>query len=53
MDNQPNEVITVHQQALNSAYDSFTSRFGLINARGNANAFSEDASYYLLCPFES
>ena len=52
MDNQPDEVITAHQQALNSAYDSFTLRFGLINARGNANAFSADASYYLLCSLE-
>lgn len=52
MDNAPDEVIAEHQQRLNAAYDSFTARFGLINSRGNANAFAEDASYYLLCSLE-
>ena len=52
MDNTPDEVIEAHQQRLNAVYDAFTSRYGLINSRGNANVFSSDASYYLLCSLE-
>ena len=52
MDNAPDEAIAMQQERLNSAYDAFTSRYGLINSRGNANVFSSDASYYLLCSLE-
>ena len=52
MDNAPDEVIEAHQQRLNAVYDAFTARYGLINSRGNANVFSSDASYYLLCSLE-
>ena len=41
-----------HQQRLNALYDGFTSRYGLINSRGNRLAFSRDNSYYLLCSLE-
>ena len=40
------------QQKLNSLYDSFSARYGLINDRANRLAFSSDSSYYLLCSLE-
>ena len=46
------EVIMAEQQKLNQLYDRFTAKYGLINSRGNAIAFSEDNSYYLLCSLE-
>ena len=46
------EVIKTEQVKLNQLYDSFTAKYGLINSRGNAIAFSEDNSYYLLCSLE-
>ncbi|MBQ3802587.1 MAG: DEAD/DEAH box helicase family protein, partial [Oscillospiraceae bacterium] len=44
--------IQASQRELNQLYDSFTEKFGLINSRGNALAFSDDSSYYLLCSLE-
>ena len=52
MDNAPDEAIEAHQQRLNAVYDAFTAKYGLINSRGNANVFSSDSSYYLLCSLE-
>ena len=46
------EVIKAEQVKLNQLYDSFTTKYGLINSRGNSIAFSEDNSYYLLCSLE-
>ena len=45
---------TVHalQAELNTLYDSFSARFGLINSRPNMQAFSDDSSYYLLSSLE-
>ncbi len=45
---------TVHslQAELNTLYDSFTERFGLISSRPNMQAFSDDSSYYLLSSLE-
>ncbi len=40
------------QSELNDLYDSFTAKYGLINSRGNALAFADDSSYYLLCSLE-
>ena len=40
------------QQELNTLYDSYSARFGLINDRANRLAFSSDSSYYLLCSLE-
>jgi N12 class adenine-specific DNA methylase len=40
------------QQRLNKLYGDFIGKYGLINSRGNANAFSDDNSYYLLCSLE-
>ncbi|MVB11430.1 hypothetical protein CAFE_21450 [Caprobacter fermentans] len=40
------------QAELNRLYDAFSSKYGLINSRGNSLAFAEDSSYYLLCSLE-
>jgi len=40
------------QRELNDLYDNFTAKHGLINSRGNALAFADDSSYYLLCSLE-
>ena len=44
--------IRTEQQKLNRLYDRFTKKYGLINSRGNALAFADDSSYYLLCSLE-
>lgn len=40
------------QTRLNSAYDSFTAKWGLLNSTGNKRAFEQDSSYCLLCSLE-
>ena len=52
MDNASDEIIQRMQATLNSLYDNFTAKYGLINSRGNTNAFAGDSSYYLLCSLE-
>lgn len=44
--------IAALQGELNTLYDSFTAKYGLINSRPNAQAFSDDSSYYLLSSLE-
>ncbi len=44
--------ISQKQAELNQLYDSFTRRYGPINARANRLAFDRDSSYYLLCSLE-
>ena len=46
------EIIRQTQAELNTLYDGFTAKYGLINSRANALAFAEDSSYYLLCSLE-
>ena len=48
----PDMEIRRTQTELNDLYDSFTDKYGLINSRGNALAFADDSSYYLLCSLE-
>ena len=48
----PNEEIKAQQAKLNTLYDAFTRKYGLINSRGNAIAFDQDSSYFLLCSLE-
>ena len=48
----PNEEIKAQQAKLNVLYDAFTRKYGLINSRGNAIAFDQDSSYFLLCSLE-
>lgn len=51
---QESDDYTIHelQAELNTLYDSFTARYGLINSRPNMQAFSDDSSYYLLSSLE-
>ena len=53
MDGCSDETLRVLQGKLNSAYDSFSRRFGRINDAQNARAFDEDSSYYLICGLEN
>ncbi len=46
------ETIHALQQELNQRYDDYTAKYGLINSRANALAFSDDSAYYLLCSLE-
>ena len=48
----PESVIRQQQAELNDLYDRFTHDYGLINSRGNAIAFDQDSSYFLLCSLE-
>ena len=48
----PDEEIKARQAKLNTLYDAFTRKYGLINSRGNAIAFDQDSSYFLLCSLE-
>ena len=52
MNNAPDATIQQAQAELSTLYDTFTAKYGLINSRGNANAFASDNSYYLLCSLE-
>ena len=44
--------IQKEQEKLNSLYDNFSKKYGLINSRGNSSAFCDDSAYYLLCSLE-
>ena len=48
----PESMIRQQQAELNDLYDRFTHDYGLINSRGNAIAFDQDSSYFLLCSLE-
>ena len=53
LEDYPDEMIREKQEELKRAYDEFTGKYGIINSRGNAQAFSDDSSYYLLCSLEN
>ena len=44
--------IDTEQRRLNEIYDTFVKKYGYINSRGNASAFSDDSSYFLICSLE-
>ena len=48
----PDEDITREQRNLNTLYDNYTNKYGLLNSRGNNMAFSDDSTYCLLCSLE-
>ena len=52
MENYSDFEIKRKQHELNTLYDDFTKRYGLISNRGNSLVFSDDPSYYLLCSLE-
>ena len=51
-DDYPNSSIKSAQDRLNTLYDDFTKKYGLLNARANRLAFADDSSYCLLCSLE-
>lgn len=48
----PDEAIQREQARLNTLYDDYTGKYGLLSSRGNNLAFSDDSSYSLLCSLE-
>ena len=52
MEECPDSAIKEKQSELNTLYDNFTKSFGLLSSTGNKRAFSQDASYCLLCSLE-
>lgn len=50
---EPDGWIRERQKELESAYDIFTEKYGLINSKANAKVFDRDSSYYLLCSLEN
>ena len=53
LNDYPDEDIKATQERLNTAYDAFTAKYGLINDKKNARLFDDDSSYYLLCSLEN
>ena len=53
LDDFPDEEIKATQERLNTAYDAFSRKHGLLNDRKNARLFEDDSSYYLLCSLEN
>lgn len=47
-----NSEITQEQTWLNTVYDQFTKKYGLLNSLGNKQAFEQDSAYPLLCSLE-
>ena len=52
LDDFSDAAIADAQRELNTLYDAYTSKYGLLNSRGNSMAFSDDSSYPLLCSLE-
>lgn len=48
----PDAAIETEQRRLNEIYDTFVKKYGYIKSRGNASAFSDDSSYFLICSLE-
>ena len=53
LEDYPDEAIRAKQAELNTAYDTFFAKNGLINNRSNGQVFADDSSYYLLCSLEN
>ena len=53
LEDYPDADIKATQERLNTAYDAFTSKYGLLNDRKNGRLFEQDSSYYLLCSLEN
>lgn len=51
-DDYPEEDIKAAQELLNTKYDNFTDKYGLINSRANKSAFSDDSSFALVSALE-
>ena len=53
LNDYPDEDIQATQAKLNTTYDAFTAKYGLLNDRKNGRLFEQDSSYYLLCSLEN
>ena len=53
LDDAPDEEIQSLQKQLETAYDAFSKKFGLINDKQNARMLDGDSSYFLLCSLEN
>lgn len=51
-DDYPESSIKLAQNRLNSLYDDFTKKYGLLNSKANKSVFADDSSYCLLCSLE-
>lgn len=52
LEEYPDTVIKEKQKELNTLYDTFSRKYGLINSQTNKRAFNQDSSYCLLCSLE-
>ena len=52
LDDFSDAAIADTQRELNTLYDAYTAKYGVLNSRGNSMAFSDDSSYPLLCSLE-
>ncbi len=52
LEEYPDAAIREKQARLNTLYDNFSRKYGLINSQANKRAFSQDSSYFLLCSLE-
>ena len=53
LEDYPDADIKATQERLNTAYDAFTAKYGLLNDRKNGRLFEQDSLYYLLCSLEN
>ena len=53
VENIDDEGLKQHQEVLNTEYDTYTKKYGLLSSAGNRNAFKEDANYPLLLSLEN
>ena len=53
LNDYPDTDIKATQEQLNTAYDAFSAKYGLLNDRKNGRLFEQDSSYYLLCSLEN
>ena len=53
VENIDDEGLKQYQEVLNTEYDTYTKKYGLLSSTGNRNAFKEDANYPLLLSLEN
>jgi len=52
VEDAPDDIIQREQARLNTLYDTYTKKYGLLSDRANATVFRDDSSYCLLCSLE-
>ena len=52
LEGYPDEDIAREQRILNTLYDRYIDKYGLLNSRANNMTFSDDSAYCLLCSLE-